>query len=145
MQAVAQAQMNAESTRIGAVEQIRSLEMQLEAARHENEMIKQQMNQVMEDSKRAGDHGAVNGAGFNLIFQRLAGIECNFKDWKRKWILIRNTSKNYGCINHQFLKFNKRVGKHQLFVWTVKIHRAEMSSNRLRMTGKIVGLKMGLK
>ena len=37
VQAVAQAQMNAESTRIGAVEQIRSLEMQLEAARHENE------------------------------------------------------------------------------------------------------------
>jgi len=84
VEAVAQAQMNAESTRIGAVEQIRSLEMQLEAARYENEMIKQQMNQVMEDSKRAGDHGAVNGAGFNLIFQRLAGIEMQLQRLETK-------------------------------------------------------------
>ena len=76
--------MDAESTRIGAVAEIRNLELQLENARNENLMMRQQINQLVETSEKVRDQDVNNGAGLNLIFQRLAGIEMQLQRLETK-------------------------------------------------------------
>ena len=83
-QAVTAAHLNAESTRIGAVAEIRNLETQLEAVRNENLMIKRQLSFTLETSERTRDQDASNGAGLNLIFQRLTGIEAQLQRLESK-------------------------------------------------------------